>query len=155
MNRDFGHRTILVVEDSPEDYMVIRRAFQKLNMQNYLRRCENGDKALDYLYRRGEFADPNASPRPGIILLDLNLPGTDGREVLDEIKSDAQLKHIPVIVLTTSCRDSDIDSCYSAGANSYICKPNDLNGLMAAIQRLKDYWLDTAAIPKGGPVYDK
>src|SRR5438105_2527750 len=93
---------ILLVEDSPEDYQATVRAFQKAGLANPIFRCASGDDALDYLHRRGAYADPGRSPRPGVILLDLNLPGTDGREVLAEVKADARLKAIPVIVLTTS-----------------------------------------------------
>src|SRR4029077_11458792 len=106
----------------------------------------DGDEALDYLLRRGKHAD---APRPGVVLLDLNLPGTDGREVLNEIKSHPDLKQIPVIVLTTSSDDRDVSACYRAGANSYVQKPVDLDGFMRAIERLNDYWFEVVILPKG------
>jgi CheY-like chemotaxis protein len=139
---------ILVVEDSPEDYETTFRAFRRAGLRNELLHCTTGDEALDFLYRRGVYQDPERSPRPGIILLDLNLPGTDGREVLQEIKKSNGLARIPVIVLTTSSDDRDIEACYRAGANSYIQKPVDLDGFMRAIQRLHDYWFEVVILPK-------
>ena len=139
---------ILLVEDSPEDYETTIRAFRKAGVANNIRRCEDGDEALDYLYQRGAFGAPDPAPRPGIILLDLNLPGTDGREVLWQIKGDPKLKTIPVLVLTTSTDQRDIEECYQLGANSYIQKPVDLPGFLEAIQRLKDYWFEIVVLPK-------
>jgi two-component system response regulator len=138
---------ILIVEDSPEDYEATVRAFKKSGLFNPIIRCQTGDECLDYLFRRGEYEDIGKSPRPGIILLDLNLPGTDGREVLSVIKSNDQLKAIPVIVLTTSNDEKDIESCYSDGANSYIRKPVDLFGFVEAIAKLKDYWFEIVILP--------
>jgi CheY-like chemotaxis protein len=140
---------ILIVEDSPEDYETTLRAFKKSGLANPVFRCEDGDEALDYLFRRGEYQDMEKSPRPGIILLDLNLPGTDGREVLREIKKDGTLKKIPVIVLTTSTNEQDIEACYDAGASSYLSKPVDLNGFMESIQRLTNYWFEIVILPRG------
>ena len=141
-------QAILVVEDSDEDYEATQRAFVKSGLRNSIYRCEDGDEALDYLYRREKFESPEASPRPGIILLDLNLPGTDGREVLRDIKSDTSLRSIPVVVLTTSDDEQDIQQCYADGANSYILKPVDLPGFLEAIQRLRDYWFEVVILPK-------
>ncbi len=139
--------TILVVEDSPEDFEATQRGFRKAGLRNSIIHCEDGDEALDYLYRRGRYADPKDAPRPAVILLDLNLPGTDGREVLEQVKSDPQLRSIPVVVLTTSSDDRDIQECYQAGANSFIQKPVDLDGFLEAMQRLKDFWLEIAILP--------
>ncbi|HEY3568086.1 MAG TPA: response regulator [Thermoanaerobaculia bacterium] len=136
---------ILLVEDSPEDFETTERAFRKSGLKNPIFRCSDGDEALEFLFRRGRFAD---APRPGVILLDLNLPGTDGREVLAEIKADASLKQIPVIVLTTSSDDRDVQACYNAGASSYIQKPVDLDGFMRAIERLNDYWFEVVILPR-------
>ena len=140
---------ILLVEDSPEDFEATLRAFRRSGLKNPLHRCEDGDQALDYLYRRGEYADPSRSPRPGVILLDLNLPGTDGRQVLNEIKGNEHLRDIPVVVLTTSADERDITACYRAGANSYIQKPVDIDGFMKAIERLNGYWFEVVILPKG------
>lgn len=141
-------QTILIVEDSPEDYETTIRAFRKSGVSNNIVKCEDGDEALDYLFRRGKYVDPNKSPRPGIILLDLNLPGTDGRDVLAEIKKSDVTKKIPVIVLTTSSDERDIEKCYADGANSYVHKPVDLKGFFEAISRLKDYWFEIVILPK-------
>jgi CheY-like chemotaxis protein len=141
-------QTILFVDDSNEDFEVTKRAFMRARMVNPIRRCTDGEEALDYLFRRGPYANPDSSPRPGIIMLDLNMPGTDGREVLKTIKTDTLLKKIPVIVLTTSSTEQDIEGCYLDGANSYIVKPVNLDGFMEAIQRLRDYWFEVVVVPK-------
>ena len=141
-------KTILIVEDSDDDFLATERAFRKSGLANPIRRCTNGDQVLYYLYRRGEFADPEKSPRPGIIMLDLNLPGTDGREVLRIIKSEPNLHKIPVIVLTTSDAEQDIERCYDAGANSYVKKPVDMQGFVLAIARLHEYWIEVTVLPK-------
>ena len=141
-------QTILVVEDSDDDYLATVRAFKKAGLLNPVQRCSSGDQALDYLFHRGEFADPGQAPRPGIVLLDLNLPGTDGREVLHMVKSDARLKSIPVIVLTTSIAPQDIERCYEYGANTYIHKPVNMEGFLRAIVQLKEYWFEVAVLPK-------
>ena len=144
-----NHRTILLVEDSPEDYEATVRALRRAGLHNPLFRCEDGKQALDFLYQRDEFADPAVAPRPAIILLDLNMPGTDGHEVLRQVKADERLKTIPVIVLTTSDDERDIQACYRAGANSFVTKPVTFEGLVQSIQRLKDFWIEIAVYPKG------
>ena len=141
--------TILVVEDSPEDWEATRRAFRQAGLRNSLVHCADGDQALDYLYQRGVYAEPGTCVRPNVILLDLNLPGTDGREVLAELKADENLRSIPIIVLTSSSDPVDIEGCYRDGANTYIQKPVDLKGFMDAVVRLKDYWLEIAILPRG------
>ena len=141
-------QTILIVEDSDDDYLATVRAFKKANLLNPVQRCTNGDQALDYLLQRGEFSGPDKAPRPNIILLDLNLPGTDGKEVLRTIKTDPNLQKIPVIVLTTSSAEQDIEQCYAAGANSYVQKPVDLVGFIQSIARLTDYWFNVSILPK-------
>lgn len=141
-------KTILIAEDSDDDFLATERAFRKSGLVNPIQRCTNGDQVLDYLYRRGGFSDPEKSPRPGIVLLDLNLPGTDGREVLRIVKSDPKLHKIPVIVLTTSDAEQDIVRCYDAGANSYVKKPVDMQGFVLAITRLQEYWFEVAVLPK-------
>jgi CheY-like chemotaxis protein len=143
-----NQQVILVIEDSPEDYETTTRVLRKSGLANPILRCSDGDEALDYLFQRGYYHDPERSPRPSVILLDLNLPGTDGRDVLTEIKNDSLLKLIPVVVLTTSSDERDIATCYQAGANSYMKKPVDLGGFVAAIQRLKDYWFEIVILPR-------
>lgn len=140
---------ILIVEDSPEDYEATVRALRKAGLANPIYRAEDGEAALDYLYRRGAYSAPGAAPRPGIILLDLNLPGTDGRDVLAAAKADESLKSIPVIVLTTSTDERDVERCYREGANSYMKKPVDLAGFMRAIQVMKEFWFEIVIVPRG------
>lgn len=144
-------QSILIVEDNQEDFEATTRAFKKSGLSNPIMRCEDGDSALDYLYQRGSYQDPAKAPRPSIILLDLNLPGTDGWEVLAEIKQDPSLKIIPVIILTTSSAPNDIEKCHLAGANSYVHKPVDLPGFINAIEMLKNYWFEIVILPKGAP----
>ena len=136
---------ILLVEDSPEDYETTERAFRRSGLKNPIFRCSDGDDALDFLFRRGSYAD---APRPGVVLLDLNLPGTDGREVLAQVKGDPRLRTIPVVVLTTSADERDVESCYRAGANSYIQKPVSLESFLRAIQVLKSYWFEIVLLPR-------
>ena len=142
------HQPILLVEDSEEDVEATVRALRKAGLANPIHHCADGDEALDYLKRRGRYADPAKAPRPGVVLLDLNLPGTDGRQVLAEAKADGQLKRIPVIILTTSSDERDIQRCYDAGANSYVKKPVDFDGFLQAIRRLSDYWFEVVILPK-------
>lgn len=148
MNSVKRNTTILVVEDSPEDFETIKRAFRAAGLMNPIRHCDGGDMALDYLYGRGTYADREAAPLPGIIMLDLNMPGTDGREVLQEVKTDRTLRRIPVIVLTTSDDERDVCACYEAGANTYVKKPVDIGGFIEAVTRLKDFWFEIAVLPK-------
>lgn len=145
-------KTILIVEDNLEDYQTTIRAFTKSGLSNPTIWCEDGDQALDYLYRKKPYENPADSPRPSVILLDLNLPGTDGYEVLADIKKNPELASIPVVVLTTSNNPKDIDSCYQAGANSYVQKPVDTQGFIAAIEKLKDYWFEIVILPSGEPL---
>ena len=138
---------ILIVEDSPEDYEATSRALKRWRLANPIFHCRDGDEAMDFLCRRGVFKDPANSPRPGLILLDLNLPGTDGCEVLERIKTDPDLRRIPVVMLTTSNDCKDVDFCYNAGANSYMQKPVDMASFIQSIGKLADYWFDVALIP--------
>lgn len=141
--------SILLVEDSDADYEAMIRALRKTGPLRPLYRCADGDEALDYLHRRGRYADVARSPRPRLILLDLNLPGTDGHEVLRAIKGDAALRHLPVIVLSTSSAERDIAACYAEGANSYIVKPVGFDNLLRTVQHLADYWFDLVLVPRG------
>lgn len=142
------NNNILLVEDSDEDYYITCRAFKKSGLGNNILRCVDGEDALDYLNRRGKYQDKKKYPWPNMILLDLNLPKKDGREVLQIIKTEPSLKEIPVIVLTTSSNEKDIAQCYLNGANSYIKKPVDFENFMKAVQTLKDYWFEIVVLPK-------
>ena len=139
---------ILIIEDNDDDFIATMRAFKKSNLINPVQRCTNGDQALDYLLQLGEFSAPGKAPRPNIILLDLNLPGTDGRSLLETIKLAPDLQKIPVIVLTTSHAEQDIEQCYAAGANSYVQKPVDFERFVKAIVQLSEYWLEVSILPK-------
>ncbi len=141
---------ILVVEDSDDDFFATERAFKKADLRNPVQRCATGDEALDFLFQRGAFAHRQGLPNPSLILLDLNLPSLDGRQVLHAIKSDSKLHRIPVVVLTTSVAEQDIARCYDEGANSYIHKPVDMLRFVEAIIRLKEYWFEVAVLPKVG-----
>lgn len=139
--------TILIVEDAIDDFEACVAALtQDNNLANPIFHCETGDDALDYLRGNGKF-ESSQPDRPSLILLDLNLPGTDGREVLAIIKADPELKSVPVVVMTSSRDQTDIDACYRQGANSYIVKPVDLNGFIQAIARLRDYWFQIVLLP--------
>jgi len=136
------------VDDSAVDYEATLRAFQRARIANLLYRCADGAEALDYLLRRGKFEASADSPTPGLILLDLNIPGMDGREILRTIKATPNLARIPVVVLTTSSDQHDIDACYAEGASGYICKPVDFESFMDGMRRLKDYWLGLVLLPR-------
>ncbi len=138
---------ILIVEDSDEDFEAVGRVMRRSAVTNPLFRCTDGDDALDFLYRTGIYADPQKAPRPALILLDLNLPGTDGREVLEQIKQDEELKIIPVVVFTTSANPKDVEVCYKNGANSYILKPINLNRFVELIRVVIDYWFGAIILP--------
>lgn len=145
MNTD---ATILIIEDTPEDYEACVTALtQENNVANPIVWCESGNDALDYLRKRGNYEGASHS-LPDLVMLDLNLPGLDGRDVLAMIKNDPNTRRLPVIVMTSSDDQVDIDRCYDAGANSYIVKPVNLDSFLAAITRLKDYWFKIVVLPK-------
>ena len=132
---------ILIVEDSEDDFYATQRAFTKANLHNPIKRAISGESALALLQSKVE-------ARPGLILLDLNMPGMDGRQTLEIIKRDEALKSIPVVILTTSDDERDVVTCYALGANTYIQKPVDFDGLIEAMKRLKGYWFEIALLPK-------
>ena len=140
--------TILIVEDSDDDFSDITRVFKKARLLNTVHRCSSGCRALDYLYQRAEFSIPGCAPKPDLILLDLNLPGTDGREVLRVVKSDPQFSQTPVVVLTTSYERKDITQSYETGADSYLQKPVNFVGFVEALARLRSYGFGLAVLPK-------
>jgi CheY-like chemotaxis protein len=147
MNNKKKSMVILVADDDPEDCLLIKDAFKEGLLVNGLRFVEDGEELMDYLCHAGKFKDLSSSPRPGIILLDLNMPKKDGREALKEIKSDPDLKDIPVVVLTTSKEEEDILRSYKLGANSYITKPVTFAGLVDAIKSLGRYWFEIVELP--------
>ena len=137
-------RYILIVEDSRVDYEITTRALKKAGIERSILRCEDGDEALDFL---NDHESRQGDGHPSMILLDLNLPGTDGRTVLQQIKNHDALKNIPVVVLTTSNNEHDIAACYESGANSYVRKPSAPDDYVAMAEALKAFWFDWATLP--------
>ncbi len=137
---------VLLVEDNPVDVIVTNEALRDAKIANHLHIAADGVEALDFLFRRDKFVD---APRPDLILLDLNLPKKDGREVLAEIKNDADLKRIPVVVLTTSESESDIFKSYQLHANCFITKPVGLEQFSKIIQSIEGFWFQIVKLPDG------
>jgi CheY-like chemotaxis protein len=138
---------ILLVEDNPDHADLVMASFEEGRIVNKIHWVKDGEQALHYLRRKNSFEDPAASPTPGLILLDINLPKVDGLSVLKGIKENPRLKRIPVIMLTTSDQHRDIDRCYEIGANSYIIKPVDYHGFQAKMQEIGFYWVLTNQLP--------
>jgi two-component system response regulator len=139
--------TILMADDDPDDRQLTREAFEESKLSNDLRFVEDGEELLDYLYRRGKYADPASSPRPSIILLDLNMPRRDGREALQIIRSDPQMRPIRVIIMTTSKAEEDMLRSYDLSAASYITKPVTFERLVDVVRALGKYWLEIVELP--------
>ena len=139
--------TILMADDDADDRLLTKDAFTAARVRNDLRFVEDGEELLEYLRAEGRYAPPAEAPRPGLILLDLNMPKLDGREALREIKNDADLRRIPVIVLTTSKADQDIVKSYDLGANSYIMKPVTFAALVDVVSTLGRYWCEIVELP--------
>jgi CheY-like chemotaxis protein len=135
------HKDILLVEDNPDDVELTRLAFEEANVANRLVVVADGAEALDYLFARGKHAQRNPAELPSIVLLDLNLPKVDGREVLQAIRAEPATKSVPVIVLTTSAEPFDIEASYALGVNSYIQKPVDFEQFVWAVKQVGLYWL--------------
>ncbi|WP_019503488.1 response regulator [Pleurocapsa sp. PCC 7319] len=142
-----NNQPILIIEDSDEDFAALTRVITKAHIPNPVYRCEDGEEALDFLYREGEYQDQTLSPLPSLIVLDLNLPGTDGREVLAVIKQDLDLQTIPVVIFSTSSNPKDIDACYRQGISGYIVKPMDTNRLNKLVRTFLEYWFKTVELP--------
>jgi two-component system response regulator len=138
---------ILLVEDNLDDYEATLRSLKKSDITNPVHWCKGGQEALDYLNRAGRYTDDGAIRLPNLILLDLNMPGLDGRQVLERIKNDEKLKSIPVIILTTSSDSKDIERCYHTGASTYIQKPVKFDGLTETFRTMRDYWFGVALLP--------
>jgi CheY-like chemotaxis protein len=139
--------TILLADDDPESRLLVEDAFAESYLVNDLRFVRDGEELMDYLYHKGQYTDPASAPRPGLILLDLNMPRKDGREALKEIKGDAMLRQIPVVVLTTSKAEEDIYRSYDLGVNSFIAKPITFAGLVDVVKTLGKYWFEIVELP--------
>lgn len=144
-----GIQTILIIEDNDDDFEATERALcRKKSLSNPIFRCRDGQEALDYLKGNGQYASRDVTGTPALILLDLNMPGLDGRKVLERIKKDDALCDIPVVVMTTSTAQEDISASYRAGANTYVQKPIYWNEFVEAISGLHNYWFQIAILPK-------
>jgi CheY-like chemotaxis protein len=141
---------ILMADDDADDREMTREAFAASRLANDLRFVVDGEELLDYLYRRGKYADPELSPAPSIILLDLNMPRLDGREALQQIKADPAFRTIRIIIMTTSKAEEDILRTYNLSATSYITKPVTFAGLVEVIGTLGKYWLEIVELPTNG-----
>ncbi|EHM28640.1 chemotaxis protein CheY [Streptomyces sp. CB00072] len=135
---------VLLVEDDPGDELMTREAFEDNKIRNTLHVVRDGQEALDFLYRRGEYTE---APRPDLVLLDLNLPKYDGRQVLEQIKGDPELSLIPVVVLTTSSAEEDILRSYKLHANAYVTKPVDLDQFIAAVRQIDEFFVTVVRLP--------
>lgn len=147
MNSQEQTRTILFVEDSDEDYKALTRALRQSNIGHPVRRFSSGETALDFLFRRGGFSNDKSIPLPWLILLDLNLPGKDGYQVLDDIKSDPRLRIIPVVIFSSSGSENDIKRCYELAANSYLVKPLDFGKFKETVGQCVNYWTGANRLP--------
>ena len=147
MSRQGEPISILMADDDEEDCMLTKEALEESRLANDLRFVGDGEELMDYLRRRGRYAAPNDAPRPGLILLDLNMPKKDGREALKEIKADPELRRIPIVVLTTSKAEEDIYRSYDLGVNSFIIKPVSFEGLVEVMTTLARYWFQIVKLP--------
>jgi CheY-like chemotaxis protein len=142
---------ILMADDDADDRELTRDALVESRLLNELHFVEDGAALLDYLHHRGAYSQPGSAPRPGVILLDLNMPRKDGREALREIKADPELRDIPIVILTTSKAEEDIGKSYDLGANSFISKPVTFQGLVEVMRGLGTYWFDIVELPPSHP----
>ena len=147
MRPDPSPITILLADDDEDDRMLATDALREARLANEIRSVEDGEQLMDYLLQRGGYSAPDAAPRPGLILLDLNMPRKDGREALREIKADPVLRQIPVVVLTTSRAEEDILRTYDLGVNSFITKPVSFDGLVEVMRALAVYWFEIVRLP--------
>lgn len=138
---------ILMAEDDPDDRMLSLEALEEAHLANEIHFVENGEELMDYLKHRGKYKDAENSPRPGLILLDLNMPKKDGREALEEIKADPSLRMIPIVVLTTSKAEEDILRSYNLGVSGYITKPVGFEELISVMKTLGKYWFEIVELP--------
>lgn len=146
-NTNMSKLAILMADDDDDDVLLARTALEESRLSNPFYAVRDGEELMDYLCHRGNFSDPKKAPRPGLILLDLNMPRKDGREALKEIKADPGLRQIPVVILTTSKAEEDIYKSYDLGANSFIIKPVTFESLVNVINVIGMYWFEIVAAP--------
>ncbi|MEZ5944441.1 MAG: response regulator [Planctomycetaceae bacterium] len=140
--------TFLMADDDPDDRLLAQKALKEYQLSSGMKFVEDGEELMDYLLRRGRFEDPQTSPRPGVILLDLNMPKKDGRQALEEIKSDPVLRRIPVVVMTTSKAEEDVLRTYDLGVNAFITKPVTFQGLTEVMKVLSMFWFEVVRLPE-------
>ncbi|MGH3159810.1 MAG: response regulator [Streptosporangiaceae bacterium] len=144
MIRTLQHIEVLLVEDDPGDELMTREAFEENKIGNRLHVAHDGEEALDFLYQRGEHAD---APKVDLVLLDLNLPKYDGRQILEQIRSDPELTHTPVVILTTSSSEEDVLRSYKLHANAFVTKPVDVNQFISAVRQIDEFFLSVVRLP--------
>ena len=149
MERTVQPIIILIAEDDADDRVLTKDAFDESRLLNEVHFVEDGEELLNYLERKDKYGDAELAPRPNLILLDLNMPKKDGREALKEIKSNPELRRIPIVVMTTSKAEEDIFRSYDSGASSYITKPVTFEGLVDVIKTLGKYWVEVVELPNG------
>ena len=147
MSRSVRRRTILMADDDGEDCALVRDALRETGRPCNLYFVRNGEELFDYLHHRGEYEEGHSAPPPDLILLDLKMPRKDGRETLRELKSDPHWRHIPVVTLTTSTANDDVDFCYKMGVNTYVTKPATFRELVKLLEMLTKYWFEVAELP--------
>lgn len=138
---------LLMADDDEDDRLLAEEAFKESRIRNDVRFVGDGEELMDYLYKRGDYEEPGKAPRPGLILLDLNMPKKDGREALEEIKAHESFRHIPVVILTTSRDEADVLRSYNVGANSFIVKPVTFESLVEVIRLIGRYWFEIVELP--------
>ena len=141
--------TLLLADDDPDDRLLIQDALDEGRLVVDLRQVEDGEELMDYLHRRGKYAEPNSSPRPDLILLDLKMPRKSGHQALEEIKGNSGLRRIPIVILTTSKAEEDVVRSYDLGANSFMVKPPAFGALIEAMKTLERYWFELITLPPG------
>ena len=147
MQHQAGPATILIAEDDADDMAITMRAIRDGFPEASIRTVQDGEELMEYMQCRGSFSDPANAPRPGLILLDLNMPRKSGREALAEIKGDAVMRTVPIVILTTSNSHIDVESSYGAGANAYMTKPLSYSEMLASMKALTDFWFNRALLP--------
>jgi CheY-like chemotaxis protein len=141
--------TLLLADDDPDDRLLVKEALEESHFVADLRSVEDGEELMNYLHRRGRYTEPDASPHPDLILLDLKMPRKSGHQALEEIKATPELRCIPIVVLTTSKAEEDVARAYASGANSFMVKPTSFGALIEAMKTLRGYWFELITLPPG------